>query len=211
MAARVAPGEVQQLHHFVAASPWTIEPLEAELVRQAGRLVGGPDAVLVIDDTAPVQQGRHPVGVARQHRGELAKRANRRVLVSLTPARAEVPVGVGPRRFLPEAWAGDAARRVKAGGPAAIPGRPRWRIALDEPDRPGQGGGGHLRLRAGRRRIRQGGGVPPRPLRARPALGGGHPAGAEGLPGRRDRRAGAAEGDRRAGQAPGAFGQERGG
>jgi hypothetical protein len=27
-------------------------PLEEELARQANRLVGGPDAVLVIDDTA---------------------------------------------------------------------------------------------------------------------------------------------------------------
>ena len=32
IAARVAPGEVQQLHHFVSASPWATEPLEAELV-----------------------------------------------------------------------------------------------------------------------------------------------------------------------------------
>ncbi len=36
MAARVAPGDVQQLHHFVAASPWATAPLEAELVRRAG-------------------------------------------------------------------------------------------------------------------------------------------------------------------------------
>ena len=65
MAARVAPGDVQQLHHFVAASPWATAPLEEEeLVRQADRLVGGPDAVLVIDDTALVKQGRHSVGVA---------------------------------------------------------------------------------------------------------------------------------------------------
>ena len=53
MAARAAPGEVRQLHHFVAASPRTIEPLEAELVRQAERPVGGPDAVPVIADTPP--------------------------------------------------------------------------------------------------------------------------------------------------------------
>ena len=35
MAARVAPGDVQQLHHFVAASPWAAAPPEEELVRQA--------------------------------------------------------------------------------------------------------------------------------------------------------------------------------
>jgi SRSO17 transposase len=135
MAARVAPGEVQQLHPFVAASPWAAAPLEAELARRAERLVGGPDAVLVIDDTALVKQGRHSVGVARQYCGELGKRANCQALVSLTLARAEVPVGVGLRLFLPEAWAGDAARRAKAGVPAAIAGRPKWRLALDELDR----------------------------------------------------------------------------
>ena len=63
MAGRVAPGDVQQLHHFVSTSPWATAPLEAELVRQAERLVGGPTAVLVIDDTALVKQGKHSVGV----------------------------------------------------------------------------------------------------------------------------------------------------
>ena len=135
MAARVAPGEVQQLHHFVAASPWATAPLEEELVRQAERLVGGPDAVLVIDDTALVKQGRHSVGVARQYCGQLGKRANCQALVSLTLASGEVPVGVGLRLFLPEAWAGDAARRAKAGVPEAVAARPKWRIALDELDR----------------------------------------------------------------------------
>ena len=48
MAAGVAPGDLQQLHHFVSASPWDPAPLEEELVRQADRLVGGPDAVRVI-------------------------------------------------------------------------------------------------------------------------------------------------------------------
>jgi SRSO17 transposase len=135
MAARVAPGDVQQLHHFVAASPWATAPLEEELVRAADRLVGGPDAVLVIDDTALVKQGRHSVGVARQYCGQLGKRANCQVLVSLTLARAEVPLGVALRLFLPEGWAEDTARRAKAGVPASIPGRPKWRIALDELDR----------------------------------------------------------------------------
>jgi SRSO17 transposase len=135
MAARVAPGDVQQLHHFVAASPWATAPLEAELVRRADRLVGGPEAVLVIDDTALVKQGQQSVGVARQYCGELGKRANCQALVSLTLARAEVPVGVGLRLFLPEGWAADRERRTKAGVPAEVTGAPKWRIALDELDR----------------------------------------------------------------------------
>ena len=74
MAARVAPGDTQQLHHFVSTSPWATAPLEEELVRAADRLVGGPAAVLVVDDTALVKQGRHSVGVKRQYCGQLGKR-----------------------------------------------------------------------------------------------------------------------------------------
>ena len=135
MAARVAPGDTQQLHHFVSTSPWATAPLEDELVKAADRLVGGPDAVLVVDDTALVKQGRRSVGVKRQYRGQLGKKANCQALVSLTLARAEVPVGVGLRLFLPEDWCDDAARRAAAGVPGTIEYRPKWRIALDEVDR----------------------------------------------------------------------------
>ena len=102
LAARVAPGGTEQLHHFIGGSPWATGPLEAVLAEEADALVGGPEAVLVIDDTALPKQGKHSVGVARQYCGCLGKRANCQVLVSLTLARGEVPVPVGLRLFLPE-------------------------------------------------------------------------------------------------------------
>ena len=135
MAARVAPGDIQQLHHFVSTSPWPTAPLEEELVKAADRLLGGPDAVLVVDDTALVKQGRHSVGVKRQYCGQLGKRANCQSLVSLTLARAELPICVGLRLFLPEDWCGDAGRRAVAGVPEAVAYRPKWKMALDEVDR----------------------------------------------------------------------------
>src|SRR5690349_3815410 len=135
MAARVAPGDLQQLHHFVSTSPWASASLEEELVKAADRLVGGPEAVLVVDDTALVKQGRHSVGVKRQYCGQLGKRANCQSLVSLTLARAEVPVGVGLRLFLPEDWCADAGRRAATGVPETVAYRPKWKIALDEIDR----------------------------------------------------------------------------
>ena len=57
MAARVASGDTQQLHPFISIAPWLTAPLEDGLVKAADWLVGGPDAVLVIDDTALVKQG----------------------------------------------------------------------------------------------------------------------------------------------------------
>ena len=135
MAARIAPGDVQQLHHFLSTSPWPTAPLEDELIRQADGLVGGPEAVLVIDDTALVKQGKRSVGVARQYCGQLGKRANCQALVSLTLAKGEVPVCVALRLFLPKAWAEDKERRAAAGVPAELEGRSKGQIALAEIDR----------------------------------------------------------------------------
>ena len=132
MAARVAPGQVQQLHHFVSTSTWPHERLERVLAEQADKLVGGPDAVLVVDDTALVKQGRASVGVQRQYCGQLGKKANCQALVSLTLARGEVPVPVALRLFLPERWAEDAGRRERAGVPPELVFRPKWQVALDE-------------------------------------------------------------------------------
>ena len=55
-------------------------------------IVGGDDAVLVIDDTAVPKKGEHSVGVADQYASALGKTANCQTLVSLTLARGEVPV-----------------------------------------------------------------------------------------------------------------------
>src|SRR6266403_78531 len=68
MAERLAPGDYDQLHHFVAAGVWDASPLETELLVQANQLVGGSDAVLVIDDTAMPKKGTHSVGVAAEYR-----------------------------------------------------------------------------------------------------------------------------------------------
>jgi len=73
MAERLAPGDYDQLHHFVAAGVWDASPLETELLVQANQLVGGSDAVLVIDDTAMPKKGTHSVGVAAQYASALGQ------------------------------------------------------------------------------------------------------------------------------------------
>ena len=47
MAQRLAPGDYDQLHHFVAAGVWDAAPLEKQLLVQADKLGGRSDAVLV--------------------------------------------------------------------------------------------------------------------------------------------------------------------
>src|SRR6266513_3569631 len=114
MAERLVPGDYDQLHHFIAAGLWDAAPLEAELLMQADRLVGGPDAVLVIDDTALPKKGNHSVGVAPQYASSLGKNANCQTLVSVTLASGEVPVMVGLQLFLPESWTSDSVRMQSA-------------------------------------------------------------------------------------------------
>ena len=92
MAERLGFGEYDQLHHFIAAGVWDATPVETELLVQADRLVGGNDAMLVIDDTAIAKKGTHSVGVAPQYASALGKTCNCQTLVSLTLARGEVPV-----------------------------------------------------------------------------------------------------------------------
>ena len=136
MAARIAPADHEQLHHFIATSAWDPAPLETVLALEAQRLVGGPDAVLIVDDTTLLKQGRHSVGVARQYSGQAGKTTNCQTLVSLTVARGEVPVPVALRLFLPEEWTRDAARLRRAGVPSAARAyRTKGAIALAELDR----------------------------------------------------------------------------
>ena len=125
-----------QLQHFIASPAWDDAPLWRVLAEQADRLVGGLEAVLVIDDTALPKKGTLSVGVARQYCGQLGKRANCQALVSLTLAGKEVPVPVGLQLFLPEAWTADLDRCVAAGVPEdEMVARTKGEIALAELDR----------------------------------------------------------------------------
>src|SRR5215218_1075511 len=136
MAARLGLSGHDQLQHFIASPAWDDGPLWRVLAERADRLVGGPQAALVVDDTALPKKGALSVGVARQYCGQLGKKASCQALVSLTLARDEVPVPVGLRLFLPEKWTADPARCAAAGVPEAeVVPRSKGEIALAELDR----------------------------------------------------------------------------
>ena len=136
IAARFGLPSHDQLHHFVSSPAWDDAPLWRVLAAKADKLVGGADAVLVVDDTALPKKGTASVGVASQYCGALGKQANCQSLVSLTLARHEVPVTVGLRLFLPASWTADAERCAGAGVPhEAVAARSKPEIALTEIDR----------------------------------------------------------------------------
>lgn len=136
MAARDSGVSYDQLHHFIGSGVWDAAPLEAVLVAEADKLVGGDNAWLIIDDTALPKKGWHSVGVAPQYASALGKTANCQSLVSVTLSSREVPVMVGLRLFLPEIWTNDPGRMARARVPrdrqSAVT---KPEIAIEEIDR----------------------------------------------------------------------------
>jgi SRSO17 transposase len=125
MAASIDPQRAsarhQALHHFVAQAEWS----DQEMLRRVAQWVmPGLDlsagAYWIVDDTGFPKKGAHSVGVARQYCGQLGKQDNCQVAVSVSLATAAASVPVAYRLYLPKQWAGDRARRVKAGVPPEV-------------------------------------------------------------------------------------------
>lgn len=135
LADQVAPGKQDHLQHFITDSPWITEGLERIVADRAGHLLGGKDAVLIIDDTCLTKFGSRSVGVGRQYSGQAGKITNCQCLVSVTLARNEIPIPLRLRLFLPSEWSTNPERCVQAGIPAEHPLRStKWELALREID-----------------------------------------------------------------------------
>jgi SRSO17 transposase len=92
MAALLAPERVRQthqsLHNLVADAPWR-DAAVRKAVRQyalAAITQRGPLQAWSVDDTSMPKKGQHSVGLARQYCGQLGKRDNCQVAVTLTVA-----------------------------------------------------------------------------------------------------------------------------
>jgi SRSO17 transposase len=126
MAARLAPGNVRQmhqsLHHIVADAPWSDEALLKQVRRQVLPAMTKKHklAAWIVDDTGFPKKGTHSVGVTRQYCGQLGKQDNCRVAVSVSLATEHASIPATYQLYLPEIWANDAERRKQAGVPKEI-------------------------------------------------------------------------------------------
>src|SRR5215213_4162664 len=136
MAARLDPAQVpslhQALHHFVATATWSDAAVLAAVREQVLPVLTrhGPITAWIIDDTGFPKKGKHSVGVARQYCGQLGKQENCQVAVSLSVANQQASLPIAFELYLPEDWAGDPARRAKAGVPAELGFHTKPQIAL---------------------------------------------------------------------------------
>jgi SRSO17 transposase len=138
MAARLAPGNVRQmhqsLHHIVAEAAWSDIALLREVRNQVlpAMTREHPLAAWVVDDTGFPKKGTHSVGVARQYCGQLGKPENCQVAVSVSVATEQASLTVAYRLYLPEIWAQDRARRTQAGVPHEVDFQTKPELALEQ-------------------------------------------------------------------------------
>jgi SRSO17 transposase len=138
MAARLAPGNVRQmhqsLHHIVAEAAWSDAAVLAEVRRQVlpSMTRQHPLAAWIVDDTGFPKKGTHSVGVTRQYCGQVGKQENCRVAVSVSVTTGQASLPLAYRLYLPEIWAQDRARRNQVGVPEEIGFQTKQEIALDQ-------------------------------------------------------------------------------
>jgi len=107
----------QALQQFVSQSPWDGRAVWRRYRAVMAEAFADPAGIFVIDDTTFPKQGKHPVGVQRQHCGALGKKADCQCAVSVHYVS---PKGHGPldlRLYLPESWPGGKERLDRAGVP----------------------------------------------------------------------------------------------
>ena len=138
MAAVTAPARVaaqhQSLLHFVGQASWSDEKVLAKVCETVLPAIerAGPIEAWIIDDTGFPKKGKHSVGVARQYCGQLGKQDNCQAAVSLSIANRQASLPVRYRLYLPQQWAGDAARRRRAHVPEQIVFETKPEIALEQ-------------------------------------------------------------------------------
>src|SRR5918912_2885821 len=138
IAAVTAPARVsakhQSLLHFVANAPWSNERVLGRIQELTVPVIEDSEAIeaWIIDDTGFPKKGRHSVGGARQYCGQLGKRDNCQVAVSLSVANHVASLPIAWRLYLPLEWTADAERRTAAGIPETIGFLTKPEIALEQ-------------------------------------------------------------------------------
>lgn len=114
----LAPTDPEQaLQQFVDQSPRDEHAVLERYRTHLARTFARPEGIFLFDDVSFPKQGTHSVGVQRQSRGALGKKAHCQVAVS---AHHVGPRGHHPpdrRLYLPDSWLADPKRPDQAGAP----------------------------------------------------------------------------------------------
>jgi SRSO17 transposase len=106
------------MQHLLAGARWDADGVRDDLRRYVIGQLGGPAAVLVVDETGDVKKGRSSAGVQRQYTGTAGRVENCQVAVFLSYASPAGHALIDRELYLPKSWIADAARCAAAGIPA---------------------------------------------------------------------------------------------
>src|SRR5919199_2270072 len=93
---------------------WQADALRDMVRDYALETLADPDAVLVIDETGFLKQGKASCGVARQHTGSAGKITNCQIGAFMAYASGKGHAFIDRALYLPKAWTDDPARRAAA-------------------------------------------------------------------------------------------------
>jgi SRSO17 transposase len=105
---------------FLRRMRWDADGVRDDLRAYVVEQLGDPEAVLVLDETGFVKKGTKSVGVQRQYSGTAGRIENCQIGVFLAYASSKGHALIDRALYLPESWAGDAARRRDAGVPEEV-------------------------------------------------------------------------------------------
>ena len=109
-----------RFQHLLGRGAWEADALRDEQLGVVLAGLGEEDAVLAIDETGFIKQGKKSVGVKRQYCGASGKVDNCQVGVFLSWQTARGHALIDRALYLPEEWAEDQERRRAAGVPEAV-------------------------------------------------------------------------------------------
>src|SRR6185369_2198357 len=109
---------------------WEADALRDVVRDYALETLAAPDAVLVLDETGFLKQGRSSCGVARQYTGSAGKITDCQVGVFAAYVSRHGHAFIDRALYLPKAWADDPARLAAAHVPPGITFATKPRLAL---------------------------------------------------------------------------------
>jgi SRSO17 transposase len=109
---------------------WEADALRDVVRDYALETLAAPDAVLVLDETGFLEQGKASCGVARQYTGSAGKVTNCQVGVFAAYVSRHGHAFVDRALYLPEAWTDDPARLSAAHVPPGVTFATKPRLAL---------------------------------------------------------------------------------
>src|SRR3954453_15190195 len=127
------PGPWRQ-QAILGRTHWDAEALRDVVRDDAIETLGLPDAVLVIDETGFLKQGKASCGVGRQDTGSAGKITNCQIGVFAPYVSDPGHALIDRRLYLPKAWTGDLARMRAAHVPEGIDfsTKPQLAVAMIE-------------------------------------------------------------------------------